>query len=52
MPTKTYQIVVSVIFGIVGFAVNFLDIQLFTSPEFKVTLCETLIETRGFQQKR
>ena len=38
MPTKTYQIVVSVIFGIVGFAVNFLDIQLFTSPEFKVTL--------------
>ncbi len=38
MSTKTFRIIVSILFGMVGFAGNFLDIQLFTSPEFRVNI--------------
>ena len=38
MKHPTYRVTISVLFGMAGFAVNFLNIQLFSSPDFKITI--------------
>jgi len=40
---RWYRAAVAAAFGLIGFAVNFLDIQLFESPEFKVSILLGLI---------
>ncbi|MCD4672849.1 MAG: PAS domain S-box protein [Anaerolineaceae bacterium] len=38
-----YRVLVSVVFGLIGFGINFLDIQLFESPAFKVSILAGLL---------
>lgn len=41
MKTKTfeaYRIFVSLVFGLIGFAVNFADLNMFDSPDFRISI--------------
>jgi hypothetical protein len=40
---RLFRILVSVAFGLIGFGVNFLDIELLDSPDFKVSILAGLL---------
>ncbi|MEA2008683.1 MAG: GAF domain-containing protein, partial [Chloroflexota bacterium] len=35
---KLYRVLVAIVFGLIGFGVNFIDIELFESPTFKISI--------------
>jgi hypothetical protein len=40
---RRYRLLVSIVFGLIGFGANFIDVELFEHPHFKVSILGGLL---------